>query len=97
MDKREQSRQQWEQEIMERQHNVTPAEQLRTAHHVAKSGAGAPIVNFAHLARLVLGAALLALALRFFSSGSPYSTALGVVALAAGCYLGFTGLRSKHE
>ena len=60
MDKWEQSRREWEQEISERQHNVTPAEQLRTAHYIAKRSSGALIPDFAHFIRFVLGGASLA-------------------------------------
>jgi len=91
MDKRKQSREEWEQEIRERQHNITPAEQLRTAHYVAKGSRGAPIALA--LVRFVLGGASLGLGIIAFSSGIPHRAALGVASLTAGCYLGFTAFR----
>ncbi len=93
MEKWEQSRQEWEQEIREIQQNITPAEGLRAAHHVAKGTSGAPIPDLAHFIRLVLGGALLGLGIVAFSSRLPHSNAIGVAALTAGFFLAYTALR----
>jgi hypothetical protein len=97
MNKREQSREEWEQEIREMQQNITPAEAPWAAHYMAKKGSSAPIQDLAHLIRLLLGAALLVLGIGAFSSSIPHSTVLGVAAMAPGCYLGLTGFRWNRK
>jgi hypothetical protein len=97
MTNQEESREEWEQGLREVQQNITPAQGLRAAHHVAKRNSSAPIPDFAHLARLVLGGALLALEITAFSSRIPHSTAVGASTLIAGCYVGFTAFRWKRK
>jgi hypothetical protein len=68
------SREEWEQGLREMQQSITPAQGLRAAHQVAKRSSGAPIPDFAHLVRLVLGGALLALGIVALSSRIPYGS-----------------------
>jgi len=97
MDKREQSRQEWENEIREVQGNITPDGEFRAAHYIAKRSSSGPIPDLAHLIRLLLGGVVLVLGFNVFSSGIPYSAAIGVAVAAAGCYLGFTGFRRNRK
>jgi hypothetical protein len=93
MNKREQSRAEWEQEILEIQQNITPDQAQRTAHYIAKRGYTAPIQDLAYFVKLLSGGILLTLGFSAFSSGIPHSTEFAVAALAAGCYLGWSGFR----
>jgi hypothetical protein len=93
MNKREQSREEWEQEIRDIQQNITPAEAPWAAHYMAKKGFSAPIQDLAHFVKLLLGGVLITLGISAFSSGIPHSTELAVATLAAGCYLGWSGFR----
>jgi hypothetical protein len=93
MNKREQSRAEWEQEIRDMQQNITPAEAPWAAHYMAKKGSSAPIQDLSHFVKLLSGGTLLTLGIGAFSSGIPHSTEFAVAALAAGCYLGWTGFR----
>ncbi len=93
----EESREEWEQGLREMQQSITPAQGLRAAHQVAKRSSGAPIPDFAHLVRLVLGGALLALGIVALSSRIPYRVALGAAALIAGCWLGSAAFHWKHK
>jgi hypothetical protein len=93
MNKREQSRAEWEQEIREMQQNITPAEAPWAAHYMAKKGSSAPIQDLAHFVKLLSSGILLTLGFSAFSYGIPHSTEFAVAALAAGCYLGWSGFR----
>jgi hypothetical protein len=97
MNKREQSRAEWEQEIKEIQQNITPAQAQRTAHYIAKRGYSAPIQDLAHFVKLLSAGVLLTLGISALSSGFPHSTEFSVAALAAGCYLGWSGFRWDHN
>jgi len=97
MDKREQSREQWEQEIREMQQNITPAEAPWAAHYIAKKSSAAPIPDLAHLVRLVLGGILLALGINTFSFHIPHGTIFALVVVAIGGCLGFTGFHWNHK
>jgi hypothetical protein len=97
MNKREQSREEWEQEIREMQQNITPAEAPWAAHYVAKKGSRAPIQDMPHLLRLLPGGVLLVLGFSAFSFHTPRSAVFAASALAIGCYLGFTGFRWNHK
>jgi hypothetical protein len=48
MNKREQSREEWEQEIRDMQQNITPAEAPWAAHYMAKKDFNAPTQDLAH-------------------------------------------------
>jgi hypothetical protein len=95
MDNREQSRQEWEQELRDVQRNVTPGDDLRSAQIIAKnlSASPAPIPDFPHLVRLLLSGVLLVIGFAAFSSDIPHKFALGVAALAASCCLGLAAFR----
>jgi hypothetical protein len=93
MNNREPSRAEWKQDMREMQQHTTPAEASWAAHSMAKKGATAPIQDLAYFVRLLSGGVLLTLGISAFSSDIPHSTAFAVAALAAGCYLGWTGLR----
>ncbi|MGB8013652.1 MAG: hypothetical protein WCF68_18720 [Terriglobales bacterium] len=94
------SRKEWEKEIIDVQHSVTFPEELRSAQIIAKklSSTPAPIPDFAHLVRLLLSGMFLVGAFLVFSSDISHKTALGIVALAAGCCLGVAAFRwhRKH-
>jgi hypothetical protein len=90
MYKREQSRAEWEREIRE---NITPAQVQRTAHYIAKRGYTAPIHDLTHFVELLSAGVLLTLGISAFSSSIPHSSEIAVAALAAGCFLGWTGFR----
>lgn len=93
MNKREQSRAEWEQETREMQQNITPAEAPWAAHYMAKKGSTAPIQDLAHFVELLSAGTLLTLGISAFSSDIPHSTEFAVAALAAGFYLGWVGFR----
>jgi hypothetical protein len=97
MNKREQSRAEWEQEIRDMQQNITPAEAPWAAHYMAKKSSTAPIQDLAHFVKLLSAGVLLTLGISALSSGFPYSTEFSVAALAAGCYLGWSGFRWDHN
>ena len=98
-DRQGQSREEWEQEFIDVQHSLGPAEGLRASQIIAKklSVSPAPIPDFAHLVRLLLSGMFLAGAFLIFSSDTSYKTALGLAALAAACYLGITAFRSPRR
>jgi hypothetical protein len=93
MNKREQSRAEWEQEIREMPQNNTPAEAPWAAHFMAKKGSTAPIQDLTHFVELLSAGVLLTLGISAFSSGIPHSSEIAVAALAAGCFLGWIGFR----
>jgi hypothetical protein len=91
----EESREEWEKEIIDVQHSVTFPEELRSAQIIAKnlSASPAPIQDFSHLVRLFLSGILLVVGFVVFSSDIPHKIALGVAAMAASCFLGSTAFR----
>ena len=101
LDDQEQSREEWEKEFVDVQRHHTFADGLRSSQIVAKklSATPAPIPDFAHLIRLLLGGILLVIGFIAFSADMPHNTALGVAILAAACCLGATAFRwtSKRE
>jgi hypothetical protein len=97
MKKRRQSREELEQEIRDVQQNITPAEAPWAAHYMAKKGSTVPIQDLVYFVRLLLAGVLLTLGISAFSSGIPHSTKFAVAALAAGCYLGWTGFCWNHN
>jgi hypothetical protein len=83
MPDREESREEWEKEIIDVQHSVTFPEALRSAQIIAKNSASpAPVQDFPHLVRLLLSGILLVIGFVAFSANVPHNTALGVAALA---------------
>ncbi len=97
----EESREEWEKEVIDVQHSVSFPEAMRSTQIIAKklSASPAPIPDFAHLVRLLLSGILLVIGFVAFSANVPHNTALGVAALAAACCLGATAFRwtSKHQ
>jgi hypothetical protein len=95
MPDREESREEWEKEIIDVQHSLTFPEEMRSAQIIAKklSTSPAPISDFAHLLRLLLSAILLIGGFVVFSSEVPHKVALGVASLAASCCLGVAAFR----
>jgi hypothetical protein len=95
----EESREDWEKEFVDVQRHYTFADGLRSSQFVAKklSGTPAPIPDFAHLVRLLLGGVLLAGALLIFSSDIPHNTVLGLALLATSCFLGISAFRWLHK
>ncbi len=99
MPDREDSREEWEKEIVDVQHSVTFPEELRSAQIIAKklSASPAPIQDFSHLVRLFISGILLVVGFVVFSSDSPHKIALGVAALAGSCCLGAAAFRSPRK
>jgi hypothetical protein len=95
----EESREEWEKEIIDVQHSVTFPEALRSAQIIAKklSASPAPISDFAHLVRLLLSGILLVIGFVVLSSDIPHKTAFGVVILTAGCCLGIAAFRWPRQ
>jgi hypothetical protein len=95
VDDQEQSREEWEKEFVDVQRHFTFADGLRSSQIVAKklSATPAPIPDFAHLIRLLLGGILLAVGFIAFSADIPHNTALGVAILAVACCLSATAFR----
>jgi hypothetical protein len=99
MDDQEESREEWEKELIDSQRGVTPAEGLRAGQIFAKklSATPAPIPDFAHLVMLVLSGTFIGIAFLVFSSDISRKTALGVAALATGCCLGVAAFRRHRQ
>ena len=101
VDDREQSRKEWEKEIVDLQRGVTFDAGLRRAQIITRklSAIPAPIPDFAHLVRLLLSGILLVIGFVVFSSDIRHKVALGVAALAASCCLGVAAFRwpRKHD
>ncbi len=85
--------------MWERQQNITPAETLRAAHYVARSGGwGTPLISDArHFVRLVIGGLLLGIGVISFKSDIPHGTLLGIIAVIAGICLAITAIQWKDE
>ena len=89
--KRERSRQQWEQEIQARQQNVTPADYSEGLHYVRANG---PPKIVSHV-RFWLGIVLVVMAASAFRSAIPVGVA--VVGIAAGSCLTITSMRLNNK
>jgi hypothetical protein len=88
--KREKSRQQWEQEIRARQQNVTPADYPDGLHYVRADGLPKIVSQW----RFWFGIVLIALGVSVFRSTIPASVAVaGVAGIAAGLCLAITAMR----
>src|ERR1022692_973539 len=99
MPSQEESRKEWEKEIIDVQHRVTFPEELRSVQIIAKklSSTPAPIPDFAHVIRGLLSGVLLALALAILSSSVPHKMWLGFALATAGVCLGTTAFRWKRK
>jgi len=95
MTEREESREEWEQEISDVQRSVTFPEGLRSAQIISKraSASPAPIPDFNHFVRFLLSGVFLGIGFLIFSSEIPYKTAFGMAALAIACCLGIAAFR----
>lgn len=81
-----QSREEWEQELWEKQLNITPGQSRRAISQIESGGPGETF-NTLGLIRLVLGIILLALGVTAFSWKVPYSSVIAVTAVVVGLYL----------
>jgi hypothetical protein len=99
MHEQEESREEWEKDLIDVQHGVTPAEGLRAGQIITKKlcVSPAPIQDFPHLVRLLLSGILLVIGFVVFSSDIPQKAALGVAALAASCCLGVSAFRWSRK
>jgi len=96
MDRREQSREEWERELIEGQYNVLPADGSRVGHILAKkSSSPGPIPDAAHLIRGISGGAVLVAALEILRFA--HRAWLGIAALAAGICLLVSSVRWKSK
>jgi hypothetical protein len=95
MPDREESREEWEKEMIDVQHSVTFPEEMRSAQIIAKklTTSPAPIPDFVHLVRLLFSGVLLVIGFVAFSADVPHNTTLGVATLAAACCLGASAFR----
>ena len=92
--KREKSRQQWEQEIRARQQNVTPADYPEGLHYVRADGLPKIVSQW----RFWFGIVLIALGVSVFRSTIPASVvAAGVVGITAGLCLTITAMRLNNK
>ncbi len=91
----QESREEWEKELVDVQRGVTFEEGLRGAQIVTKklSVSPAPIADFKHLVMLILSAVFLAIAFLVFSSDVPHEITFGVASLAVSCCLGVASFR----
>src|SRR5712692_2444764 len=88
MDQREKSREEWEREFIDDQHNIIPADGLRVGHIMAKrSTSPAPIRDFASLIGFLVSAVLLGVGVEVFHADIPHKMVLGATVLIAGCGL----------
>lgn len=98
MDRREKSREQWQRELAEDQHNVVPADGSRVGHILAKrSSQPAPIADLAHLARALMGGVLVAIAISILSSNIAHKGWLALAVFVIGCCIGATGFRWRPK
>ena len=98
MDQRDKSREEWEREFKEVQHSVTPGQWLRADQITAQklSALPAPIPDFPHLLRGLLGLALLAFAFLIPLFEVPHKVWLCAALLIAGCCIGLTAFRWRR-
>jgi len=89
--KREKSRQQWEQEIRARQQNVTPADYPEGLHYVRADG----LPKIVSQVRFWLGIVLIVVGVSAFRSAMPVGVA--VVGIAAGSCLSITSMRLNNK
>lgn len=96
MNKREQSRAAGEPETREMQQTTTAVQASWAARYMAKRGSTAPLEDLTHFVKLLSAGTLVTLGISALSSDIPYSSTFAVAALAAGCYLGWSGFRWDH-
>jgi hypothetical protein len=91
IDKREKSRQQWEDEIRARQQNVTPADYPEGMHYARFDG----IPRIVSQWRFWLGIVVMAVGISIFRSG--ISVAAVVAGIVAGLCLAVTAMRWNNK
>ena len=91
MTKREKSRQEWEQEIVRRQQNITPADYPEGLHYARIDGLPKVISQV----RFWLGIVLIAVGANMFRSTTSARTAIAALAIAAGLFVTITAMDWK--
>ena len=93
--KREKSRQQWEQEIQARQRNITPADYPEGLHYVRADH----LPKIVSQGRFWVGVVLIAVGVSVFRSTIPAGVAVvvGVAGVAAGLCLTITAMRLNDK
>jgi DNA-binding NarL/FixJ family response regulator len=76
--------------------NTTAVQASWAARYMAKRGSTAPLEDLTHFVKLLSAGTLVTLGISALSSDIPYSSTFAVAALAAGCYLGWSGFRWDH-
>jgi hypothetical protein len=99
MHDQEESREEWEKELVDIQRGVTFEEGLRRTQIITKrlSATTAPIPDFSHLVMLLLSAVFLAITFFVFSSDIPHKITVGVASLAVSCCLGVAAIRLGNQ
>ena len=96
MRKRRQTREEWEQEVWERQLNLTDNQTLRALHHVARQGQSETF-STAQLLRAILGGLLLMLGLLVSSWNIPYPLVFGLAVVIFGLCLIILAFRASSS
>jgi len=89
--KREKSRREWEQEIVARQQNVTPADYPEGAHYAKIEG----IPGIVSQVRFWLGIVLIAVGVSMIPSTTSAGKAVAAFTFAAGLFVAITAMRWK--
>lgn len=95
MSNQDNSREQWQQELVERQHNLTPAEITRTSRFRASGlPRTAPLPIAVRWIYVCVGAALFVLGIGISAAfDKPYSLVVAAVLSAAGLFVMLSGIR----
>ncbi len=89
MTKREKSRQEWEQEILRRQQNITPADYPEGLHYARIRGLPKVVSQI----RFWLGVVLIAVGISMFRTAPSLRMAMAGLAIAAGLFLTIRAMR----
>lgn len=92
-DKREKSREEWEQELVDRQQNITPADYANGLHYARIPG----LPKIVSLGKFLLGSVLGSIGVRALINLPLMFAPLAVLAVAAGLYLFITSIRWKKS
>jgi hypothetical protein len=95
----EESREEWEKELIDVQRCITFDQGLRQAQIISKKlgTTPAPIPDFAHLVMLLFSGAFLVVAFFVFSSDVPYKLAIGAAALTVSGFLGVAAFQRARR
>jgi hypothetical protein len=95
----EESREDWERELVDLQRGITPAEGLRRSQILTKklSATPAPIVDLAHLLKFLFGVVFFVISFLAFSSGIRYGSAFAGLAFIVGCYLAIAAVQGHRK